>query len=113
MSEEFWNAVRGNLSKVDDVRIWADVCFKNIKPVLEDEVETKAAAELLPQEPWNDETWKTWTDSIKQQTGKKGKDLFHPLRLALTGLPDGPELKHLLPFIGRERAQKRLMGISD
>ena len=113
VSEEFWNAVRGNLSKVDDVQIWADVCFKNIKPVLEDEVVTKVAAELLPQEPWNDETWKTWTDSIKQQTGKKGKDLFHPLRLALTSLPDGPELKHLLPFIGREKAQKRLMGISD
>ena len=47
---------------------------------------------------------------MKTTTGKKGKDLFMPLRLALTGLDHGPELKVLLPLIGRDRALRRLRG---
>ena len=99
--------------KCDDVRIWHDVCFEKIEPVLEDNELTVAAAGLLPPEPWNSETWNLWIEAVKKQTGKKGRDLFHPLRMALTGLPDGPELKRLLPFIGREKAYKRLNGIRD
>ena len=49
-------------------------------------------------------------NTVKAETGKKGKELFHPIRKALTALDDGPELKVLLPLIGRERAQKRLLG---
>ena len=113
VGETFWNAVRGNLTRVDDVRIWHDVCFEKIEPVLEDNELTVAAAGLLPPEPWNSETWNLWIEAVKKQTGKKGRDLFHPLRMALTGLPDGPELKRLLPFIGREKAYKRLNGIRD
>ena len=81
--------------------------------MLEDNELTVAAAGLLPPEPWNSETWNLWIEAVKKQTGKKGRDLFHPLRRALTGLPDGPELKRLLPFIGREKAYKRLNGIRD
>lgn len=113
VSETFWNAVRGNLTRVDDVKIWHGVCFEEVKPVLEDETLTAAAAALLPPEPWSADTWNMWIDAVKKQTGKKGKELFHPLRMALTGISDGPELKHLLPFIGREKACKRLNGISD
>jgi glutamyl-tRNA synthetase len=53
-------------------------------------------------------TWKAWTDAVKSATGRKGKALFMPLRLALTGLDHGPELAQLLPLIGRERALERL-----
>ena len=70
----------------------------------------RKAAALLPQEPWDVETWRSWTDAVKQSTGKKGKDLFMPLRLALTGVEHGPELKVLLPLIGRDRALRRLRG---
>jgi glutamyl-tRNA synthetase len=65
---------------------------------------------MLPGEPWDETTWKTWTDAVKQATNRKGRALFLPLRLALTGLEHGPELKSLLPFIGRERALGRLHG---
>ena len=92
---------------------WFDICHKPLKPEIEDAGLTSAAATSLPPEPWDENTYGEWMNTVKAETGKKGKDLFHPLRLALTGLPDGPELKHLLPFIGREKAQKRLMGISD
>jgi glutamyl-tRNA synthetase len=64
----------------------------------------------LPAEPWTDATWGAWTNAVKAATGAKGKALFHPLRLALTGRESGPELKVLLPLIGREKALARLEG---
>ena len=65
---------------------------------------------VMSPEPWNEETWGRWTNAIKAATGAKGKALFHPLRLALTGQESGPELKVLLPMIRRERAWRRLGG---
>jgi glutamyl-tRNA synthetase len=64
----------------------------------------------LPPEPWDGSTWKTWTEAVKIRTGLKGRALFMPLRLALTGLDHGPELAALLPLIGAERARRRLAG---
>ncbi len=64
----------------------------------------------MPEEPWDDTTWDVWIAALKAATGRKGRALFHPLRLALTGLEDGPELKSLLPLIGREKAEGRLLG---
>jgi glutamyl-tRNA synthetase len=65
---------------------------------------------VLPPEPWNDETWGTWTAAVRASTGLKGRQLFHPLRLALTAREAGPELRTLLPLIGRARAEARLNG---
>lgn len=110
VTEEFWNAVRGNLDKLSDIKMWSDICFAELSPVMEDAELTNMAAELLPAEPWNEETFDAWLNEVKTQSGKKGRELFHPLRKALTALENGPELKILLPFIGRERAYKRLKG---
>ena len=63
----------------------------------------RRAAALLPPEPWDDATWSRWTAAVKAATGTSGKALFMPLRLALTGLDHGPELKALLP-LDRPRA---------
>jgi glutamyl-tRNA synthetase len=65
---------------------------------------------VLPPEPWDEATWGAWTQAVREATGRKGRALFLPLRLALTGLEHGPELKALLPFIGRDRALARLQG---
>lgn len=110
VTEEFWNAVRGNLDKLSDIKMWSDICFAELSPVMEDAELTNMAAELLPAEPWNEETFDAWLNEVKTQSGKKGRELFHPLRKALTAQENGPELKILLPFIGRERAYKRLKG---
>lgn len=110
VTEEFWNAVRGNLDKLSDIEMWSDICFAELSPVMEDAELTNMAAELLPAEPWNEETFGAWLNEVKTQSGKKGRELFHPLRKALTAQENGPELKILLPFIGRERAYKRLKG---
>ncbi len=106
----FWNAVRGNLNIVEDVVEWENICHKKLKPIVEDKELTSLAAELLPAEPWDENTFSDWSEAVKNQSGKKGKSLFHPLRLALTAQENGPELKKLLPLIGRERAFKRLNG---
>ena len=68
------------------------------------------AAELLPPEPWDETSWPDWTGAVPRATGAKGRALFHPLRLALTGREHGPELKKLLPLIGRAKALARLQG---
>jgi glutamyl-tRNA synthetase len=106
----FWDAVRGNLALFADVGRWWRVVAGEIEPVLENAELTAKAAELLPAEPWDHETWGRWTAAITAATGTKGRALFHPLRLALTGAEAGPELKALLPLMGRARAHARLLG---
>ena len=69
-----------------------------------------AAAEVLPSEPWGADVYEAWIAALKTGTGRKGKGLFRPLRLALTGVEQGPELKAILPLIGREKAVLRLTG---
>jgi glutamyl-tRNA synthetase len=78
--------------------------------VIENADLTTRAADLLPPEPWDSTTWSTLTGAVSKETGAKGRALFHPLRLALTGRDAGPELKALLPLIGRTRAEARLRG---
>ena len=108
MTEEFWNAVRANLERVDDARIWWDVTYGNIEPVIEEPEFIDQALAHLPEEPWNEGTWREWTDKLKLETGRKGKQLFMPLRKALTGMSRGPELAPLLPLMGRDRVIRRL-----
>jgi glutamyl-tRNA synthetase len=108
--EALWLAVRPNLNRLVEAEIWQNICRGPVIPQIEDADFLGQAAELLPEEPWDETTWATWTTAVKQATGKKGKALFLPLRLALTGLDHGPELKALLPLIGRQRASARLFG---
>ncbi|WP_043364563.1 glutamate--tRNA ligase [Belnapia sp. F-4-1] len=108
--EEFWLAVRGNLDLLGEAKPWFEVVRGSIVPPVqpgEGEFLRAALAALQP-EPWDAATWGAWTEALKQTTGRKGKALFLPLRLALTGEDHGPDLKVLLPLIGRERAALRL-----
>jgi glutamyl-tRNA synthetase len=108
LGEPFWAAVRGNLARFEEARIWWAVIHGPIAPLVEDRAFLAQAAACLPPEPWSEATWGVWTEALKARSGRKGRDLFHPLRLALTGLEAGPELAALLPLIGRVRALDRL-----
>ncbi|MBL8644651.1 MAG: glutamate--tRNA ligase, partial [Rhodospirillaceae bacterium] len=110
--EAFWHAVRGNLQKFSEAAGWWQICFAAHAPSIEDTTFIQQATPLLPDAPWDETTWGVWTEQVKTATGRKGKGLYLPLRMALTGLPHGPELKLLLPLIGRERALKRLSGVT-
>lgn len=108
--EAFWLAVRGNLANLADVDAWPGVVRGPIAPVIEDAVFLAEAAVKLPAGPWDEITWKTWTTGLAASSGRKGRALFHPLRLALTARETGPEMAKLLPLIGRARVQVRLAG---
>ena len=111
-AEPFWLAVRGNLATFKDAADWWRIVCGEIAPVIEDPAFCATAAELLPPEPFDEETWAGWIAAIKTRTGRKGRALFHPLRLALTGREDGPELARLLPLIGRAVTVGRLTANS-
>lgn len=110
--EAFWLAVRGNLAGLDEAKAWWRVVNGPLRPLLADAAFCAQAAALLPPEPFDATTWKSWTAAVSAATGLKGRALFMPLRQALTAQDHGPELAALLPLIGRERALKRLDGES-
>jgi glutamyl-tRNA synthetase len=107
---EFWEMVRGNLDLLTEARHWWDVVAGEIvPPALEQDAAFLAEAlALLPEEPWDGQTFAAWTGPLKAATGRGGKKLFMPLRLALTGEAHGPELAPLLPLMGRARVAERL-----
>ncbi len=110
-TESFWLAVRPNLDLLTEARHWNQVVGGDFTtPVLppEDHDFLTRALDALPEEPWGDNVWTEWTRTLKQATGRTGKSLFLPLRQALTGDDHGPELRALLPLIGRARAAERL-----
>ncbi len=112
-AEAFWLAVRGNVGRLTDVVEWRTVVEGEIDSVIEDQAYLALAAETLPEGVWDRTTWTAWTAALKERTGRKGRDLYHPLRLALTGRDSGPELAALLPLIGRPRAMARLSALSS
>ena len=105
-----WEAVKPNVTRLADAVDLQRLVTGPVTPVIEDADFIARAAALLPPEPWNEGTWGVWTEAVKAATGTKGRALFHPLRLALTGLEHGPELKKLLPLIGRAKVLARLEG---
>ena len=109
--EAFWLAVRGNLAQVADAGQWWAICHDDIATIIEDSAICTAAIAHLPKGEIVPDIWKSWTKAISDATGAKGRNLFMPLRLALTGRSAGPEVAGLLPFIGRERIIARLSGV--
>jgi glutamyl-tRNA synthetase len=110
-TEADWAALRGNVAHMGEVADWLPVLHGDVsrpevvpddKPFL---AEAAAAAETLD---WASEPWRHLTEALKASSGRKGRALFHPLRLALTGHDSGPEMAALLPIIGRDRAIARL-----
>jgi glutamyl-tRNA synthetase len=108
VNEAFWNSVHGNIKKMSDVSDWWKLIHEPVKGIIDDADFIATAAALLPPEPWNENSWNEWTNAVKEKTGKKGKDLFMPLRKALTGMEHGPEMKVLFMLLGRNKVLERL-----
>jgi glutamyl-tRNA synthetase len=110
-TEEDWLLLRPNLGRVADFAGWFDVLHGEIDPpeLSHDERRlVRDAAALASGLDWSAEPWRALTDALKSSTGKKGRELFHPLRLALTGRESGPEMAGLVARMGKERAVRRL-----
>ncbi|MNS13697.1 Glutamate--tRNA ligase 1 [compost metagenome] len=109
LGEVFWDTVRGNLNKFADVADMARIVTGPVTPVIEDPAFAAAALEVLP-EVIDANAWSAWTATVKEKTGAKGKGLFMPLRLILTGQAHGPDMAAMAPLIGREAIVRRLKG---
>ena len=110
--EAFWDGVKGNLGLFRDVEDILQLIKGPVTPVIEAEDADYVADALnaLPEGELTDASWSDWTQSLKESTGRKGRALFMPLRQALTGQAHGPEMQHLLPLIGYDKAVARLQG---
>ncbi|MDN5248735.1 MAG: glutamate--tRNA ligase [Alphaproteobacteria bacterium] len=112
-AEQFWQIIRHNIEKLTDIEYWWAVIedkgltFHDM--VNSDKEFLNTAFELLPHEKIDENSWKKWTKIIANETGRAGKALFAPLRLALTGRSHGPELAKLLPFIEISTIKNRLV----
>jgi glutamyl-tRNA synthetase len=107
---KLWEAVKGNVVRLADAAGWKAVAYGAIDPVIEDAAFAEKAAGLVPDDPLDEQSWAAFVERVKTATGAKGKGLFHPLRMALTGREKGPEMAALFPLIGAARARARLKG---
>jgi glutamyl-tRNA synthetase len=102
--EDFWAVTRENIANRQEIAIWWALCSEGTDPWIDDEDAEfiQTAKSLLPEAPWTGETWKAWTGTVKEATGRKGKTLFMPLRKAMTGMEHGPEMTKLKPIKQKE-----------
>lgn len=107
-AEPFWAVMHGNIDRIEEAAEWWDILTKRQSFVAAEPEFLAEAAKVLPEEPFDSETWSRWIGAIQAATGRKGKALFMPLRLALTGRESGPELKAVLPLLGRPEVLFRL-----
>jgi glutamyl-tRNA synthetase len=100
-AEAFWAVARGNITVLADLESWWHLFRDGATPVVEeaDRDFVRQALAMLPAQPFTRETWGQWTAEVKAATGRKGKDLFMPLRKALTGQAHGPEMADVLPLL--------------
>jgi glutamyl-tRNA synthetase len=102
----YWQAVRGNVPTRAEAAMWWPVFEGRATPLVADEDRDFVAKALamLGEPPYSAETWATWTEAVKQATGRKGKGLFMPLRHAITGQARGPEMADVMPLLRKKPA---------
>lgn len=107
LAQSFWTVTRDNITVLDDLAGWWELFRDGAEPLIapEDKDFVAEAIALLPSPPYGPETWANWTAEVKAKTGRKGKGLFMPLRKALTGQPQGPEMADVMPLLQKIRAR--------
>ena len=100
---DFWSMAKENISKRPDLDVLWKLCVDGAKPIIapEDSDFIRHCKELIPEMPRDQKSWSSWTEAIKSKTGRSGKNLFLPLRKALTGKQNGPDMNKLFPLLQR------------
>jgi glutamyl-tRNA synthetase len=115
-SSEFVELVRHNVVLPEDAAPWRNVVQGNLPPFSAADRQVIAAAgadffgAALDEVQRVDGDFKSFAKILKDRTGRKGADLFMPLRLALTGQAHGPELAPLFKLMTLETARRRLQA---
>ena len=104
----FWQVTRENITTMQDLKGWWQMFSEGAEPMIaqEDAAFIAEAMALLPDGEFDEATWSTWTNAVKEATGRKGKALFMPLRLALTGQARGPEMAAVMPLLQVVKARQ-------
>jgi glutamyl-tRNA synthetase len=103
----FWDVAKENITTLKDLAQWWELCRDGAEPLIADEDKDfiAEAMALLPEGPYDADSWKNWTNAVKEATGRKGKGLFMPLRKAVTGMERGPDMSALLALMEKVRAR--------
>lgn len=101
LHEPFWAVVKDNIGKLDEVADWWGLFRDGATPLVADEDRefVAQAFDILPELPFTPETWGSWTNAVKEVSGRKGKALFMPLRKAVTGRERGPDMSDVMPLL--------------
>ena len=108
ISSDFWELVKGNIENLEELKLWWNIIYGNIEPKYNDENFLNTALETLPEGNFDKNTWTNWTSILMEETGRKGKELYNPLRMCLTGQNKGPEMATLVFLMGRGKVLERL-----
>ena len=108
ISSDFWELVKGNIENLEELELWWNIIYGNIEPKYNDENFLNTALETLPEGNFDKNTWTNWTSILMEETGRKGKELYNPLRMCLTGQNKGPEMANLVFLMGRGKVLERL-----
>jgi len=108
ISSDFWELVKGNIENLEELELWWNIIYGNIEPKYNDENFLNTALETLPEGNFDKNTWTNWTSILMEETGRKGKELYNPLRMCLTGQNKGPEMATLVFLMGRGKVLERL-----
>lgn len=101
LHEDFWNMAKNNIQSRADLEKWWKICAQGIKPSISenDKEFINLAFSILPKFPYDKNTWSIWTRRVQEKTGRSGKNLYMPLRSALTGMEHGPDMSLLMPLL--------------
>ncbi len=100
VDEKLWQLLSANINHLDELTAWQ----QNLNGIFPDATQRdflNICAQLLPSE-FNQENLKNWLNHAKETTNRKGKELFHPIRHALTGREDGPTIPAIMIYLGRD-----------
>lgn len=101
LAAQFWTVSKENITTLGDLKGWWTLFSEGAEPIIADEDRDfiGQAMAMLPDGAFDETTWSSWTAAVKEETGRKGRGLFRPLRLALTGQEHGPEMAQVMPLL--------------
>ncbi|MDA9806024.1 glutamate--tRNA ligase [Alphaproteobacteria bacterium] len=108
ITSEFWELMKGNIDDLSNLELWWNIIYGTIEPIHNDESFINTALESLPEGRFDKNTWASWINILTKETGRKGKELFNPIRMCLTGQRNGPEMATLVWLMGRDKVIERL-----
>lgn len=108
VTNNFWIFTKNNINSFSEALNWWEIINSDKIHQTKEHSYLKIAAQLLPEDPFTVKTWGNWTSEININTGRTGKELYLPLRIALTGQDKGPELRYLMPLLNKKQVLRKL-----